>query len=1177
MHHNLDFHLKCQIKKAGFGLIMPTTETHPPDDKNPNLDSSIAYNGIISLVLSLIFLGVFVAFRRRARWVYVPNASLIPNHPILNPPSRSQISPNYDPMAGTAVGTAHDTPANGIAPGIIDHAWMDQYFGANKDPARPSSLLGWIWYVIYVPDTTLLTLVGMDAFVLLMSLKFFFICFSWLSVVGFLILLPVYCIGSSPASQLYLEFSIRHLANGSHWFWVPLILTYAISLYLFYAMFVFFNSYMHLRQAYLAHPACLTSLYEIIRFYEATGAIDTAYAMINLPSKTVMLEGLDKRKFLTEEHVVQFVEQTGVGKVKEAVLIRDHREIRLAIRRRNKILRRLEKAIMNLVRNVLVTMEKNQKHPDANSHDALPMCLKQVNLDVVLERPLCDDAGYDAFQESNSLSPLHQDKVIAPDSDYVFSAAEKASLLQYALEDSFLAEYRPRHKIHTNATSGFFSKMFGPMITVDSISYYYKILQYLDITIEKQRLEFMQEGLKNQEENLHQRLNVKNNARIVQVEVSNGVHSKSNNSGSTLEGLKPSMEETLFNDNSTFLNFMVTAKGLPEDFKLAFPKACKSAFVTFEESVSASVTQQSLLDPALFSFQVSPAPQSNEIHWENLVQSLASSRFKYWAVWILFVILNLLYSFPVTFIFSLNNITTLVKVFPFLEFIKKWPKSIQSIVEGSVSPLLLNLLLVLIPYALEGLTRLQGFKSETQVQSSLLTKYVSFLFLQTFLVTFFSGTLLDWLKPIADGEEVGDFLNHLLESIQHTLANRSSFYFNLMVLRIATNLFLQLADPAGIFWYLFLRGTLQITNETPREKKELNTFRNINYGWIYPQLLFPLPLVLTYSVISPLILLIGCFYYGLAYMVYRHQFLYKYQTVFEKGGDPYWRQTSMFMVFVVLTFQIMTALQFSVQNATLQASMIFPLICGTIYLSRLMYRTYKTRLLYIPLSKRADLSGLSTVYQYTGADEMRPLQQKSQKYTQLFNPFSQLLLISKFLARQKNLLGIILLEAHKDEVVVQSMGDASAGPSAPHVPWMMGQGPNVGANGEPLTSSAYLVTESRRKESLVTGLSSSVEALNTTITLDTSFKPMSSEDPTRIIAGLTDIHGATNVLHTSQVMEDIDSPEAHDEEAQFDTIDLEWYLSNPYRNPTLFKKLQHLFLPRSFYKLVKLVKQENSL
>lgn len=53
-------------------------------------------------------------------------------------------------------------------------------------------------------------------------------------------------------------------------------------------------------------------------------------------------------------------------------------------------------------------------------------------------------------------------------------------------------------------------------------------------------------------------------------------------------------------------------------------------------------------------------------------------------------------------------------------------------------------------------------------------------------------------------------------------------------------------------------------SKTPRDYAEINAPPSINYGWVYPQMLLIFTVTLVYSIVSPLILVFGAIFFGMA-------------------------------------------------------------------------------------------------------------------------------------------------------------------------------------------------------------------------------------------------------------------------------------------------------------------------
>lgn len=88
---------------------------------------------------------------------------------------------------------------------------------------------------------------------------------------------------------------------------------------------------------------------------------------------------------------------------------------------------------------------------------------------------------------------------------------------------------------------------------------------------------------------------------------------------------------------------------------------------------------------------------------------------------------------------------------------------------------------------------------------------------------------------------------------------------------------------------LFSLGWSRLFAKTPRDHAEANAPPMLNYGWVYPQALLIFTITLVYSVVSPLILVFGAIYFGVACRCFAHErsresdpidLVYKYKLLF---------------------------------------------------------------------------------------------------------------------------------------------------------------------------------------------------------------------------------------------------------------------------------------------------------
>lgn len=1004
------------------------------------IDLGIVINGINALLITLCLVVVFLFFRKRYKWVYSPNIAPYKHHPILSNTSK----------------------------------W------------------DWLRYTISLSDTKLLTLIGLDAFTFIMTLKLLFSAFLWLSLFSILTLIPLYSLGSESQAEIYTSLSISNLKARTSWLWIPFLFTWIASFYLFYIIFTYYDAIVTLRQAYSAQPSSLNSIHQIISLYQITGSIESAYSIINHQSQTILLEGLEKEKFKSEDHLVEFLNNCGIGKVKEVIFIKDHPNLRMLMDNRNAILRRLETAYMNFLKGVMLDIEKDSKGIQV---EHLPDALKGIQI-----RNLLESSG--------------------------LSSEDKKELLSYTLPSSFMTYYRPTRRascLHFTTKIDLINELTAKLKHWDT-----KILEEREnIMCSMQKLASKNVQFQREQYAIDKALMLDNiSPKQSDVTVKDDHTRQISQESQTREELASKVRQrtmmakyhNLTDDSTTFLPLRMGSKDTFHDLRLLLPGVSRKAFVTFQESISANIIQQCLIDPELFAFQSYKAPHANEILWQNLTLTFSNQKLRSFTCAIIYIFIMLIWALPVTFIKSLNQISEIAKTFPFLSFIQNWPEKLQALVESSLSPLLLCLLLVTVPYIFEGLSLFQGHISRSESQRSLLRKYIYFLYIQVFLVTFLSGSIWAAIEPIMKNQ-----FQEVIDMIKDSISKNSSFIFNLIILRIPFDTFFTLANPAMLGWSMVTKGIF--TNQTPREKQESRQSTNINYGVLYSTMIFVVPLILTYATISPVMIFIGFLYYFIAYYAYRYQFLYACKTEFESGGD-HWQDVVDFFILSIYTFQIMTILQLSVQRGTIQAIFMIPLLLLTRIFSKSIHSTYDKRSDFLPLGRRSDLASMKEYEKYHRSIPKKHL--KDALFVTEFEDYSALSLIGKLISRQKDILACLILHG---DLRVKS-GEAVT-----------------------LPSDMSLLSEESKKIIYDT---------------DTSFACTTVSSIDKVISSEGSEESKSEASPSSYL-----SKRDEDEEIEQEAKDmLSWYMNNPYRSPMLFRRLNSLYLPKHFFKIVKLVRDK---
>eukprot|EP00158_Paraphelidium_tribonemae_P006431 Partr_v1_DN27814_c2_g1_i3_m23111 putative transmembrane protein 63C len=116
-------------------------------------------------------------------------------------------------------------------------------------PAPSEKFLGWIWPLLRQDEGTIDTLIGCDGALFLTYLRYSFLFFCVVALLGLVILIPINSTGSTAVGELD-RITIGNIEAGSSKLWAHAVLTWVISglAYLFIA--VLNQQYMQLRRKY---------------------------------------------------------------------------------------------------------------------------------------------------------------------------------------------------------------------------------------------------------------------------------------------------------------------------------------------------------------------------------------------------------------------------------------------------------------------------------------------------------------------------------------------------------------------------------------------------------------------------------------------------------------------------------------------------------------------------------------------------------------------------------------------------------------------------------------------------------------------------------------------------------------------------------------------------------------
>ncbi|WWD22163.1 hypothetical protein CI109_106652 [Kwoniella shandongensis] len=382
--------------------------------------------------------------------------------------------------------------------------------------------------------------------------------------------------------------------------------------------------------------------------------------------------------------------------------------------------------------------------------------------------------------------------------------------------------------------------------------------------------------------------------------------------------------------------------------------ATHAAFVTFEDVKDAQMACQVVHFPHHSEVITEPAPEPRDVNWSKVSMPSRELQIRGFLAMAFMGLLLATWIVPVSTLATLLSYQEIKKLAPWLAKIIDSSPRLAAVFQNSFPSLALITFNGLLPFLLEWLSYQQGFKSRSATEYSLMKKYYLFLLISVLFIFLLTSTYLALVRDLVDTPM--KIPQKLASALQGT--NVRNFMVSYVMLQALGLMPLQLLNMGPLLTLGFARI---LSTKTPRDYAEANAPPMLNYGWVYPQALLVFTITLVYSVMSPLILIFGAIYFGVAYLVYKYKLLFVYFKPYESNGEA-WRISFARTLWALIIFQLFMTGLFSLRQFFWASAAMAPLIAYTLWWSWVMYRDFG------PLSEYLALSSICEVQRGEGVD-----------------------------------------------------------------------------------------------------------------------------------------------------------------------------------------------------------------
>eukprot|EP01041_Mallomonas_annulata_P001199 gene1199-2331_t len=327
----------------------------------------------------------------------------------------------------------------------------------------------------------------------------------------------------------------------------------------------------------------------------------------------------------------------------------------------------------------------------------------------------------------------------------------------------------------------------------------------------------------------------------------------------------------------------------------AYYKTSSTAFVTLKTRVANCSAHQMLLSHEYFRMNVTAAPNPRDIIWENVSIPIKQLKVRTNIANATLVVGALFWSSVVGFVNRLSNLDTLSQDW---EWLHSYSDSFAyKLLNQYLAVVILVTLLSLLPIVFDIIARnYEGRKLESEIQNSIMARYFYYQLANVF-VTITVGSLdlsQQIVQIISDPKQLVDILGGSLPGV-------SIYFANLIIVKIFASLPLELLRIWPLVSILCVKSCMDKKKCTRRDLRS-GAFSDppMLYGYIYPNQMMVLMIIVTYASIAPLLMPFGLVFFAFSYVMYKYQLLYVYINSYQSGGYMWYAVFNRSMVALML-------------------------------------------------------------------------------------------------------------------------------------------------------------------------------------------------------------------------------------------------------------------------------------
>ncbi|CAH8388057.1 unnamed protein product [Eruca vesicaria subsp. sativa] len=382
---------------------------------------------------------------------------------------------------------------------------------------------------------------------------------------------------------------------------------------------------------------------------------------------------------------------------------------------------------------------------------------------------------------------------------------------------------------------------------------------------------------------------------------------------------------------------MEARKRMKKDEKGVMP----AAFVSFKTRWGAAVCAQTQQTKNPTEWLTGWAPEAREVYWPNLAIPYVSLTVRRLVIHVAFFFLTFFFIIPIAFVQSLASIEGIQKTAPFLNPIVE-KKFIKSVIQGFLPGIFLKLFLLFLPTILMIMAKFEGFVSISSLERRAAFRYYLFNLVNVFLGSIITGSAF---------EQLDSFLKQSADQIPRTVGVAIPIKATFFITYIMVDGWAGVAGEIlrlKAFIIYHLKNLFLVKTEKDRE--EAMDPGQIDFYVNEPRIQLYFLLGLVYAPVTPVLLPFIIFFFGFAYLIFRHQIINVYNQKYESAA-AYWPDVHGRIISALIISQILLIGLMSTKGKAQSTPFLVVLPILTIVFHRFCKARYESAFVINPLQE----------------------------------------------------------------------------------------------------------------------------------------------------------------------------------------------------------------------------------